>query len=69
MQCHQPSTGATQVAGARPGEPHPAAGAGSGSSSGHRTTPHLNSAVAISTLLTQGNVDKLLPVHQRAGKN
>ena len=42
---------------------------GSYSSFGHLMIRHLDCAVAISPLLTQGNMDKLLPVHQRAGKN
>lgn len=47
----------------------PTVDTGSYSSFGHLMIPHLDCAVAISTLLTQGNMDKLLPVHQRAGKN
>lgn len=46
----------------------PTVDVGSYSGFGHLMVPYLDCAMALSTLLTQGNMDKLLLVHQRAGK-
>lgn len=46
----------------------PTVDTGSYSGFGHLMILHLDCAMALSTLLTQDNMDKLLPVHQRAGK-